>query len=279
MFERFTDRARRVVVLAQDEARVLNHNYIGTEHLLLALIGEGDGIAGQALQSLGITQKTARQQVEEIIGRGRPGPRSDHLPFSPQAKKALELTLREALRLGHNYIGTEHILLGLTDEGEGPVAQVLAGLGTDLTTVRRQVFTLLPGGKDRDDSGPVSVSRLSGKGGRGKRRQLSALVDRFDSMESRLLALERRVGASPDMRDIDRDIKQARRDKESAIDHQDFETAALLRDKEKRLLDERASRQQDWAATHLDLPSLSEEVERLRGLLRQHGIEPHDGAA
>src|SRR6185312_9129351 len=137
MFERFTDRARRVVVLAQEEARMLNHNYIGTEHILLGLIHEGEGVAAKALESLGISLEGVRQQVEEIIGQGQQAP-SGHIPFTPRAKKVLELSLREALQLGHNYIGTEHILLGLIREGEGVAAQVLVKLGADLNRVRQQ---------------------------------------------------------------------------------------------------------------------------------------------
>lgn len=144
MFERFTDRARRVVVLAQEEARMLNHNYIGTEHILLGLIHEGEGVAAKALESLGISLEGVRQQVEEIIGQGQSAP-SGHIPFTPRAKKVLELSLREALQLGHNYIGTEHILLGLIREGEGVAAQVLVKLGADLNRVRQQVIQLLHG--------------------------------------------------------------------------------------------------------------------------------------
>ena len=144
MFERFTDRARRVVVLAQEEARMLNHNYIGTEHILLGLIHEGEGVAAKALESLGISLEAVRSQVEEIIGQGQQAP-SGHIPFTPRAKKVLELSLREALQLGHNYIGTEHILLGLIREGEGVAAQVLVKLGADLNRVRQQVIQLLSG--------------------------------------------------------------------------------------------------------------------------------------
>jgi ATP-dependent Clp protease ATP-binding subunit ClpC len=144
MFERFTDRARRVVVLAQEEARMLNHNYIGTEHILLGLIHEGEGVAAKALESLGISLEAVRQQVEEIIGQGQTPP-TGHIPFTPRAKKVLELSLREALQLGHNYIGTEHILLGLIREGEGVAAQVLVKLGADLNKVRQQVIQLLSG--------------------------------------------------------------------------------------------------------------------------------------
>jgi len=154
MFERFTDRARRVVVLAQEEARMLNHNYIGTEHILLGLIHEGEGVAAKALESLGISLEGVRAQVEEIIGQGQQAP-SGHIPFTPRAKKVLELSLREALQLGHNYIGTEHILLGLIREGEGVAAQVLVKLGADLNRVRQSVIQLLSGyqGKEAVTSG------------------------------------------------------------------------------------------------------------------------------
>ncbi len=144
MFERFTDRARRVVVLAQVEARSLNHNYIGTEHILLGLIHEGDGVAAKALESVDISLGGVRNAVEEIIGQGVDEP-TGHIPFTPRAKKVLELSLREALGLGHNYIGTEHILLGLLREGQGVAAQVLIALGADLQRIRRVVIGLLQG--------------------------------------------------------------------------------------------------------------------------------------
>jgi ATP-dependent Clp protease ATP-binding subunit ClpC len=153
MFERFTDRARRVVVLAQEEARMLNHNYIGTEHILLGLIHEGEGVAAKALESLGISLEAVRQQVEDIIGQGQSAP-TGHIPFTPRAKKVLELSLREALQLGHNYIGTEHILLGLIREGEGVAAQVLQKLGADLNRVRQQVIQLLSGYTGGKESAP-----------------------------------------------------------------------------------------------------------------------------
>jgi hypothetical protein len=142
MFERFTDRARRVVVLAQEEARHLDHNYIGTEHILLGLIHEREGVAARALTALDISLESVRAQVEEIIGRGDQAP-TGHIPFTPRAKKVLELSLREALGLSHNYIGTEHILLGLIREGEGVAAQVLVKLGGSLDRVRQQVIQLL----------------------------------------------------------------------------------------------------------------------------------------
>ncbi|WP_138275862.1 ATP-dependent Clp protease ATP-binding subunit [Rhodoluna limnophila] len=144
MFEKFTDKARRVVVLAQEEAKLLNHNYIGTEHILLGLIHEGEGVAAKALESLGINLDSVREQVQEIIGQGQQAP-SGHIPFTPRAKKVLELSLREALQLGHSYIGTEHLLLGLIREGEGVAAQVLTKLGADTNRVRQQVIQLLSG--------------------------------------------------------------------------------------------------------------------------------------
>src|SRR5437867_2380669 len=144
MFERFTDRARRVVVLAQEEARVLHHDHIGTEHILLGLIRGGEGVAAEALESLGISLEAVRQHVGEITGQGQRAP-SGHIPFTPRATKVLELSLREALQLGHNYIGTEHILLGLIRDGEGVAAQVLQKLGADLNRVRQQVIQLLSG--------------------------------------------------------------------------------------------------------------------------------------
>jgi len=153
MFERFTDRARRVVVLAQEEARMLNHNYIGTEHILLGLIHEGEGVAAKALESLGISLEAVRSQVEEIIGQGQAAP-TGHIPFTPRAKKVLELSLREALQLGHNYIGTEHILLGLIREGEGVAAQVLQKLGADQNRVRQQVTQLLPEHAEKAEGQP-----------------------------------------------------------------------------------------------------------------------------
>jgi ATP-dependent Clp protease ATP-binding subunit ClpC len=142
MFERFTDKARRVVVLAQEEARLLNHNYIGTEHVLLGLVREGEGLAAKALTTMGIGLDAVRGQVEEVIGRGQAAP-AGHIPFTPRAKKVLELSLREALQLGHNYIGTEHILLGLLREGEGVAAQVLQKLGAELNRARQVVMRLM----------------------------------------------------------------------------------------------------------------------------------------
>ncbi|MEY2589236.1 MAG: ATP-dependent Clp protease ATP-binding subunit ClpC, partial [Acidimicrobiaceae bacterium] len=199
MFERFTDRARRVVVLAQEEARLLNHNYIGTEHILLGLIHEGEGVAAKALESLGISLEAVRSQVEEIIGQGGSSP-SGHIPFTPRAKKVLELSLREALQLGHNYIGTEHILLGLIREGEGVAAQVLVKLGADLSRVRQQVIQLLSG-----YSGPGGQQEKAGAtpGGSGEQTPSGSLVlDQFGrnlTQQAREKKLDPVIGRSREM--------------------------------------------------------------------------------
>jgi ATP-dependent Clp protease ATP-binding subunit ClpC len=174
MFERFTDRARRVVVLAQEEARFLNHNYIGTEHILLGLLNEGEGIAAQALESLDIDLASVRDEVVKIIGQGQQSP-SGHIPFTPRAKKVLELSLREALQLGHNYIGTEHILLGLIREGEGVAAQVLQQLGAELQKVRQTVIQLLSGPGGSEEQQP----KAAGAGGRESSSSGSTVLDQF----------------------------------------------------------------------------------------------------
>jgi ATP-dependent Clp protease ATP-binding subunit ClpC len=216
LFERFTDRARRVVVLAQEEARLLNHNYIGTEHILLGLIHEGEGVAAKALESLGISLEAVRQQVEEIIGQGGSSP-SGHIPFTPRAKKVLELSLREALQLGHNYIGTEHILLGLIREGEGVAAQVLVKLGADLSRVRQQVIQLLsghmgsgaaPGEKAGATSGPgtgeaqPTGSLVLDQFGRNltqlaREKKLDPVIGRSREMERVMQVLSRRTKNNP----------------------------------------------------------------------------------
>jgi ATP-dependent Clp protease ATP-binding subunit ClpC len=177
MFERFTDRARRVVVLAQEEARMLNHNYIGTEHILLGLIHEGEGVAAKALESMNISLQAVRDQVQEIIGKGQTAP-AGHIPFTPRAKKVLELSLREALQLGHNYIGTEHILLGLIREGEGVAAQVLQKLGADLNRVRQQVIQLLSGYSGEGQAGGGKEAAGVGPSAGGS-REGSTVLDQF----------------------------------------------------------------------------------------------------
>jgi ATP-dependent Clp protease ATP-binding subunit ClpC len=218
LFERFTDRARRVVVLAQEEARLLNHNYIGTEHILLGLIHEGEGVAARALEGMSISLESVRFQVVEIIGQGSQAP-SGHIPFTPRAKKVLELSLREALQLGHNYIGTEHILLGLIREGEGVAAQVLQQLGADLPKVRQTVIQLLSGvqgeegsqpsghpggggGSSRESGGSSSGSTVLDQFGRnltqlGRDRKLDPVIGRASEIERVMQVLSRRTKNNP----------------------------------------------------------------------------------
>ncbi|PPF80643.1 NDP-hexose 4-ketoreductase [Subtercola sp. Z020] len=208
MFERFTDRARRVVVLAQEEAKMLNHNYIGTEHILLGLIHEGEGVAAKALESLGISLDAVREQVQDIIGQGQQQP-TGHIPFTPRAKKVLELSLREALQLGHNYIGTEHILLGLIREGEGVAAQVLVKLGADLNRVRQQVIQLLSGyqGKEAvavggNDQAPDKGSQILDQFGRNltqaaRDNKLDPVIGREKEIERVMQILSRRSKNNP----------------------------------------------------------------------------------
>ncbi len=209
MFERFTDRARRVIVLAQDEAKLLNHNFIGTEHILLGLIHEGEGVAAKALESLGIELEAVRQQVEEIIGQGQQVP-TGHIPFTPRAKKVLELSLREALQMNHNYIGTEHILLGLIREGEGVAAQVLIKLGADLGRVRSTVLQLITGYQGRETSmsgAPESNpekgnSQILDQFGRNltqaaRENQLDPVIGRTHEIERVMTVLSRRTKNNP----------------------------------------------------------------------------------
>lgn len=210
MFERFTDQARRVVVLAQEEARLLNHNYLGTEHILLGLIHEGEGVAAKALESLSISLDGVREQVQEIIGQGQQAP-SGHIPFTPRAKKVLELSLREALQLGHNYVGTEHILLGLIREGEGVAAQVLVKLGADLNRVRQQVIQLLSGYQGKETTAGVGPGQAEGtpagsvvldQFGRNltqaaRENKLDPVIGREQEMERVMQVLSRRTKNNP----------------------------------------------------------------------------------
>ncbi len=283
MFERFTDQARRVLDLAQEEARLLNHNYVGTEHVLLGLIGEGEGVAAQALESLGMTRPAVRQQVEDVVGRGQQAvPR--HIPVTPRAKKVLELALREALQLGQHYIGTEHLLLGLIRESEGVAGQVLVGQGADLDQIRQQVIRLLHGAEGQTRR--TARRAWPGQGGGQARGRRPAVLDRVESIDTQLTAIGQRLGAGPELRGHDQQIAQARRGKEAAAGQEDYEAAAALRDRERRLLADRTARQQAWAAEHLDLAALTaelhrlaEEVGQLRELLREPGTGPRDSAA
>jgi ATP-dependent Clp protease ATP-binding subunit ClpC len=208
MFEKFTDKARRVVVLAQEEAKMLNHNYIGTEHLLLGLIHEGEGVAAKSLEALGISLDAVREQVQEIIGTGQTAP-SGHIPFTPRAKKVLELSLREALQLGHSYIGTEHLLLGLIREGEGVAAQVLTKLGADTNRVRQQVIQLLSGfqGKEAvqvggETNAPQKGSQILDQFGRNLTQaaaegKLDPVIGREREIERVMQILSRRSKNNP----------------------------------------------------------------------------------
>jgi hypothetical protein len=245
MFQRFTDRARRAVHLAQEEARLLGHDYVGTEHLLLGLLYEGEGVAARALESLGISREDVRGQVEEIIGHGQ-GSRTGHIPFTCRAKKVLELSLREALALGHHYIGTEHLLLGLLREGEGIAAQILVRLGADHALVRERVLSVLRGECEQPDP----------------QTQLAA-----------------------DLADTAEQLAEVRHRKDAAFDTGDLDAAAALRDQEKQLLADKLRLEQQVTAgvggqaIIAENQQLLRELERLRDLLRQHGIEPDGGTA
>jgi len=244
MFQRFTDRARRVVVLAEEEARLLRHNSVGTEHILLGLLHEGEGVAARALESLGINRESVRQQVEQLIGEGQQAP-GGHILFAPRAKKVLELSLREAMALGHNYVGTEHILLAMLREGDGAAAQALTGLGIGHAQVRERVLSLLAGEREQIDP----------------QVQLADLITAAEQ------------------------LTQVQQDKEAAFDAGDFEAAAALRDREKQLLADKLRLENQVTAGVAGQAILAEnlrlrrELQRLRDLLRQHGIEPDSGSA
>ena len=245
MFNRFTDRARRVVHLATEEARLLRNDYVGSEHLLLGLLYEGEGVAARALASLGISREDVRGQIAEIAGLG-PGSPPLPLPFTPRAKKVLEQSLREALALGHHYIGTEHLLLGLLGDGEGVGARALAALGADDARIREQVLALLRGERDR-------------------------------------AAARERLG--PDFADAAERLTELRQRKVAAFDAGDVDRAAALRDQEKQLFAEKERLETlltaDFGARAIIAENLDlhAELGQLRALLRQHGIEPDGGTA
>jgi hypothetical protein len=251
MFERFSDRSRRVVVLAQEEARLLGHGYIGTEHLLLGLIRDGEGVAATALRALGADLDTLRREVEALAGPGE-GPQGGHIPFTPRAKKVLELALREMVRLGHHYIGTEHLLLGLLREGEGAAAQVLRQRGIELDRVRQEVNRQLHGNEGR----PRRRAPWARSGGEGA--TLEDIARQLRVLGARLAAIEDRLGiaespARQRLREINAQLARVRAQKESAIDEQDFERAARLREEEKRLLADRGEAEAAWLAAG-DIP-------------------------
>ncbi len=219
MFERFTDRARRVVVMAQEEARKMNHKYIGTEHLLLGLLAEGDGVAAKSLGSLGIDLNSTREQVIQTVGVGQQAP-TGHIPFTPRAKKVLELALREALQLGHNYIGTEHILLGLIREGEGVAAQVLGQAEAGLQKIRQTVLTELSGSGGEGGRGKGQSTPQAARTGAGREshRSGSSILDQFGrnlTQAARENALDPVIGRA---REIDRMMQiLARRTKNNPV--------------------------------------------------------------
>jgi ATP-dependent Clp protease ATP-binding subunit ClpC len=271
MFEQLTERARQVVAVAYEEARTLNHNDVGTEHILLGLIHEGEGVAARALESLGISLEAVRQQVTGIIGQGQQAP-SGHIPFTQRAKEVLELSRREAEESGRDYIGTEHILLGLLREGGGVAAHVLVKLGADVNGVRQQVVQLH--NRARED--------LTGAGS----PLPGGVLTRVDSLDRRLAAIERWVGLRPELDDLDQEIVRVRQEQEAAIDRQDFEAAAPLRAQEKQLRAARAGREKEWTEAAAgrtplaqELGQVKAELERLRAVLREHGIAPGDDAA
>jgi prophage maintenance system killer protein len=250
MFMRFTDRARRVVVLAQDEARELGHGFVGTEHLLLGLLAEGEGVAALALESLGISLEEARDRVEEIAGRGQDAP-AGHIPFTPPAKRVLERALREALQLGHHYIGTEHLLLSLLTEGDGITAQVLAGRGAGYALVQERVVALLTGRYEQADP------------------------------KTRLVRLPVPAGLA----DATEQLRQVQRQKTAAFEAGDLDSVVALRAREKQLRAEKLRLEHEWAAgvdvraVIAENQRVHRELDRLRDLLRQHGIEPDGGTA
>jgi hypothetical protein len=258
MFERFTDRARRAVVLANEEAVLLGHDQIGTEHILLGLLREGGGAAGRALRSLDISLDDARQQVSAAVGAG--SGKSAHIPFTQRAKTVLERALREALQLGHEYIGTEHILLGLLRDEKDSAVQIVAGLGADRAAVRWRVLQLISGG-------PVTA-RASGAVPAGPQVRLrpdDESMAQFDTLDSRLSAVEQWVGVAPGLAELDRELMRVRQDKEAAIDAHDYRTAEDLSETETELLLDRDRRVRGREAQ----PTLAAEVAQLRAEVAQ----------
>lgn len=267
MFERFTARARRVLVHAQEEAGLLGHAYIGTEHFLLGLLGESDGVAARSLESLGIGLQPARDRLEADASGGHG--QSGHIPFTPEAKRTLELSLREALQLGHDYIGTEHILLALVRDPATRGARLLTELGVTPEAVRQRVLEVAPAG------GTGQAQRIAASSGRLRIR--GGPWAAYGALSSRLSALERWVGLVPDLADLDEQIAQVHRDTEAAIDAQEFRTAEALSDSEHELIAERdrRSRQRRAGPSLADqVVRLQAEVDRLQDALRRHGIDP-----
>jgi ATP-dependent Clp protease ATP-binding subunit ClpA len=267
MLELWTDRAMRAVVLARQEARMLNHDYIGTEHILLGLIGEGDGAAAKALESLGISLDAVRQQVEGITGRGLQPP-SKPIQTTARATKVLELSVREALPLGHTYIDTEHILLSLIREGDGAAAQVLVNLGADLNRVRQQVTQMVHGYQRKEPTRDGTATPWLSS--------LPAVATFLKAVEQQLAAVERRDGIGTEMSDLDEEIRIARGMKEAALARENYELAIWLGGQEIELLASKAARQPELSVLVERCQQFAEEIERLGAALRQHSTDPQN---
>lgn len=278
MLERFSDQACRAVVRARDEARALNHGWIGTEHLMLALIGEDSGMAAQVLESLGISLDAARWLVEVIIGRVGQAP-SGQLQFTPRAVKVLELA--SGLSHGYDHVGSWHILLGLLREGDGVGAMVLVTQGADQNRVGLRVTQLL--NKDR---GQEALGEGSGLDERTRARLLDNPLARIDALDRRLATVERSLSLHPDLDDLDQQTVRVRQETAATVDMQEFETATGLGRYQPRRPEPQSPRQQRLeraAAGQLplarELARLYDELDKLRAILREHGIDPGDDPA
>jgi prophage maintenance system killer protein len=271
MFRRFTDRARRAVHLAREEALLLRHDHVGTEHLLLGLLYEGEGVAAHVLESLGISREDVRGQVDEIIGHGQSPPRGD-IPFTPAARRALRLALQESLQLGHRYIGTEHVLLGLLREAEGVAAQVLNRLGADHARVRGRMLDLLAGRRGPADPQAEPASPAAPAAPVSPAAPAAPVSPAGPAVPAGLAR-------------VTEQLAQLQRQRQAALDAGDLDTAAALRDRERQLLADKLRLEHRWTAevdvqaVIADNQRLHRELDRLRDLLRQHGIEPDDGTA
>ena len=278
-------------MLAEEQARMHGGTHIGAGHIMAGVICGDAAVTDGALGALGISVEAVRLQlrlIKEIRSWARQAP-FGHLPFPPRPGKIPEASLRETLRLARDYIGTESALRSLTRDGQAAAAQVLMRLAADLNRIRQQVTGMLPGYPGEGEPGLARDAEA----GRAEFRLAAELCGRVGSMESRLSIVEHRVGTGPDVAELNRQIEQARADREAAADAQDYENAAVLRDRERQLTAQKTSRQDEWAAAHLDLPSLAEELSRMRDEVvhlhdllsqhdiqhSQHDIQPQDGTA
>src|SRR5215469_8349649 len=269
MFQRFTDKARRTVVLAQEEARELGHHNIGTDHLLLGLLRESTGVAAAALTSLGVSLPDTRARVADSRAEASPPAASSttaeaHIPFTPEAKRTLELALRESLQLGHDYIGTEHILLGLIREPPCRAATILSELGADKAAITQRVLELRPAGPQRP------------RPARTEPRNFAEIRVKVDTVLARLTAVEKFTGLTLELANMDAELGRLRREKDEAIDAQDFRLAEALSDAETDLIVDRDRRASEWLqrpSLAAEVAQLRSEVERLRVVLREHGLD------